>query len=103
MELQDVTRVCKECGKELDINQFHKTAWGYTHVCKVCVKNKRKETKDNKARLADCEKMVEEARKARLESIPARDLMAELHRRGYDGILEYTRPVTDKIDISKIK
>lgn len=103
MELQDVTRVCKVCGKEMDLENFHKTAWGYTHVCKECVKANRQKNKDAKAMLEDAERRIEEAKQATLETIPARDLMAELHRRGFDGVLEYDYREKRKIDISKIR
>ena len=91
------------CGKQLSIDQFLKTAWGYSHVCKECAKASRQRTKNNKEKLANCEKMVEEARRERIQSFKARELMAELHRRGYEGQLTFTRTVTDTIDISKIK
>lgn len=103
MEQQDVTRVCKVCGREMDIENFHKTAWGYTHVCKECVKENRKKNKDSKALMADCERKIEEARQETLKDIPARDLMAELYRRGFDGELSYTHTEKRTIDISKIR
>ena len=91
------------CGKELDIDKFHKTAWGYTHVCKECVNKKRQAAKDKKSLLEEAERKIEEARQATLENIPARDLMAELHRRGFRGNLEYDYKETRTIDISKIR
>lgn len=30
------TKVCKKCGRELPLEQFHKNRWGYTQVCKEC-------------------------------------------------------------------
>ena len=103
MENQDVTRVCQVCGQELDISQFHKTAWGVTHTCKACVRKKRQENKDKGKLLEEAEKRVQEAINAKLKDIPTRDLMAELYRRGFDGTLSYIHTEKRTIDISKIR
>lgn len=103
MEQKDVTRVCSVCGKEMDISLFHKTAWGVTHTCKACVRKKRQENKDKKMMIQDAEKRIEEAMNATLKEIPARDLMAELYRRGFYGKLTYVYSEERTIDISKIR
>lgn len=90
------TKVCKKCGNELPITQFypnHKAKDGLQCYCKECIKAY------NKMRLnAQCKalSMV----KSGLSAYTPRELMEELRRRGYTGVLEYTE--VHKIDITKI-
>lgn len=37
------TKKCKQCGKELQIQEFSKNAYGYTSICKSCNSHNRSE------------------------------------------------------------
>lgn len=96
METTVQTKVCKKCGKELPTTEFypnHKAKDGLQYYCKECIKayNKTRMTAQSKAM-----SMVEKG----LSAYTPRELMEELKRRGYTGVLEYTE--THKIDITKI-
>lgn len=97
------TKICKDCGRELPIENFKKT-WKGTRVntCTECATKKLRENK--KKKLLELEqKGLEQARinneaKKALAAFTSRQLMEELARRGYKGQLEYTR--IEKIDIT---
>ena len=102
-EFVDETLVCKECGKELPIEMFKMTRWGTrTEVCTPCARAKAEANKLEKQRLAQQEKEINEktARQLRLQDFSPRELMLELKRRGYEGMLTYLEPRT--VDISKL-
>lgn len=112
------TKVCKKCGRELPLEQFHKNRWGYTKVCKEC--NSRK-TSDSVRKVAEArhekktapvqeytvkpqeetpkhpiltpeevEQCKHEALLGLLRTVSDQDLAAELTRRGYRGHLTKT-------------
>lgn len=46
------TKICKTCGRELPLSDFKKTRWGgYAGTCNECVKEKRAETRYNRAQM----------------------------------------------------
>ena len=99
----ETTKICKDCGRELPIENFKRT-WKGTRVntCTECATKKLRENKEKK-REEQKQKEFEQARinneaKTALATFTSRQLMEELARRGYKGQLEYTR--IEKIDIT---
>ena len=99
------TKVCKECGRELPLEQFAKNPHGYTSLCKECMKAKQskgvkahrdglKELKDQMERSSMHKPEYQpEGKKAPAFDITTAsdaDLVAELRRRGYAGTLTKT-------------
>lgn len=37
-----LTKVCRDCGRELSLDMFYKNGTGYRHECKDCKKNELK-------------------------------------------------------------
>lgn len=92
--MEQETKKCKYCGRELPISNFKRTRWGsHTSVCIECDTKHRKETKLAKQKVIDEFKLKKE-----LADFTARQLMQELARRGYKGQLTFTR--TETIDIT---
>ena len=95
------TKICRDCGRELPIERFKKNRWGErVGVCIDCDTRKRRENKEKK-RIEKAMQVKEQARidaevKTALSAFTPRQLMEELHRRGYDGTLTYVQ----RIDIS---
>lgn len=86
------TKVCKDCGRELPIENFQRQAKsrdGYMHICKEC-KSKRVLTgvakdKDISPSLAIKEKLNENMQKVvSLTIAEDKELVAELRSRGWD-------------------
>lgn len=91
------TKTCKVCGREKGLNDFYRNRIGYTLVCKDCVSNKRKTTKDNKNETVKLRALLSEKRQLALNDFTPRELMLELRRRGYEGNLTYTEVHTINI------
>lgn len=97
------TQVCKQCGRELPVEQFSKIGnrgGGTTslHICKECMQGRQKEGRQKrKERMAQLEiKRTQDIRNMRLSDFTPRELMVELKRRGYKFTAEIT--VTNVID-----
>lgn len=92
------TKVCSRCGRELPLTEFSKNAQcrgGHSGVCKKCKTEQMRVYRRNlreKARLYD--------ERGGLKGYTPRDLMLELKRRGYEGVLTFTERKT--IDISQL-
>lgn len=100
------TKVCKVCGRELPLEQFHKNRWGYTQVCKECkagktsapvqeYKLKKADPKPEKPKRApltpeEVEAHKQDALLGILRTATDQQLAAELTRRGYRGHLTKT-------------
>ena len=104
------TKVCKKCGRELPLEQFHKNRWGYTKVCKECKAGKTSDkvkgpVQEYKLRKADpkpekpkrapltpeeVEAHKQDALLGILRTATDQQLAAELTRRGYKGRLTKT-------------
>lgn len=102
-------KVCKGCGKELDIDAFARNRWGYTAYCRSCMgKLKRGEPLDGKREASEWpaeerpqkpqpeevkvaihepEEKTKKPRKRNIENVPDEDLVAELRKRGFSGSL----------------
>ena len=100
--MEQETKVCKCCGRELPIGNFKIGRWGYVSVCMDCDKQHRAENRQ--ARIDKAKQKVEDVRAENrqlcLNDFTARELMAELKRRGYEGKLVYTE--THTIDLSTL-
>ena len=93
------TKVCSRCGQELPLSEFPKNPQcrgGHSGVCKKCKAEREKDYRRNlaeKARLYD--------KRGGLKDYTPRELMLELSRRGYEGVLTYTERKT--IDITRLE
>ena len=101
--MEQETKVCKCCGRELSISNFKATRWGgRVSVCTECATNKLRENK--KKRLDEQKQKVEdikaENRQLCLADFSPRELMTELKRRGYEGTLTYVE--THTINLSTL-
>lgn len=99
--MEQETKVCKCCGRELPIKNFKKTRWGtIVSVCTECATQKLRDNKIRKQQEEEMAKAREYAKKSErqkmLKQYTPRELMEELARRGYTGELRYTT----KIDIT---
>lgn len=100
------TKVCKECGKELPIENFRKGRANGTEftmsICKDCWRKRQKDGKDKAKEKMQIQQidLVEDAKRKRLSEFTPRELMLELKRRGYEGELSFVE--VHKIDLSSI-
>lgn len=113
MKTTTETKVCKECGRELPLEQFSRNPHGYTSLCKDCMKAKQsKGVKAARMRevitadlppeiFADLHKpeYQPEGKKAPsaevvLAGYSDEELAAELQRRGYTGTLTKAHTIT---------
>lgn len=92
------TKICKECGRELPLDHFAKYHFGTSNTCKECAGKAISMGHKNKKTEENLYKQLEEAKKARLSEFTPRELMQELHTRGYEGTLRFTQ--VQEIDIS---
>src|SRR5690606_6491947 len=101
--MEQETKVCKCCGRTLDISNFKATRWGgKVSVCTECATKKLRENKQKKLdeQKQKVEDMRAEARQLCLADFTPRELMEELKRRGYEGHLTYVE--THTIDLSTL-
>lgn len=100
--MEQETKVCRCCGRELSINNFKKSRWGVVSVCNDCDKQHRAENRQE--RIDKAKQKVEDVRAENrqlcLADFTPRELMAELKRRGYEGTLTYIE--THTIDLSTL-
>lgn len=92
------TKVCSRCGRELPLSEFPKNAQcrgGHSGVCKQC---KAGQMRDYRQNLAEKARLYDE--RGGLKDYTPRELMLELKRRGYEGVLSFTERKT--IDISRL-
>ena len=98
--MEQETKVCKCCGRELPINNFKSSRWGgRVNICTECATNKLRENK--KKKLDEQKQKVEDVRAENrqlcLADFTPRELMTELARRGYRGKLQFIQ--VQEIDI----
>lgn len=91
-------KICTECGRTLHISNFRpnrNSKDGYSHKCNECLHEIKTKAmvKYRKNPL-----MPVSGNSGPLAQFTPRQLMEELHRRGYEGILTYVQ----KIDLSKM-
>lgn len=96
------TRKCSCCGRELPLDNFIRRQYGMSKICRECNGKRIKAAKDEKARVANLENAVEEAKKMRIQDFSPRELMVELARRGYKGKLYFTYTEVKESDITKL-
>ena len=99
------TRICSCCGKEKPIESYKKVGKrnGGVSVLTICNECMRKKQDEGRAmaKVKKQQKVAQEvvdARTLRLQDFTPRELMTELHRRGYEGVLKFTS--VEQIDIS---
>ena len=87
------TKVCKDCGRELPIEEFQiqvRSKDGRMHICKECKKKRMavalgKEDVDNTAKVEKVEKLPETQDKYdRIVGLTDKDLVSELRLRGWE-------------------
>jgi len=93
------TKKCKCCGRELPLSEFHKTGFGMTNTCKVCVVKKQKEGKAAKKKERNVEQEIANAKMMRLADFTPRDLMEELARRGIKGKMYIPETTYKEVDL----
>ena len=100
MEEKQEFRICKCCGKEKPIVGKRNGGVSVLTICNECMRKKQDEGRAM-AKVKEQQKVAQEvvnARTLRLQDFTPRELMTELHRRGYEGVLNFTR--IERIDIS---
>lgn len=101
--MEQETKVCKCCGRELPISNFKSSRWGgKVSVCTECATSKLRENKRKKRveQSQELEDAIVKNRQLRLADFTPRELMAELKRRGYEGKITYVE--THTIDLSTL-
>lgn len=108
--------ICDKCGGYFEEHEMSRGRYGIIGICKTCVGKAHKEgaerreqkrnaleqeVKDLRIEVADLKRQIKEAADNALSKATPRDLMRELHNRGYNGELEYTK--VTKVDISKLE
>ena len=108
--------ICDKCGGYFEENEMSRGRYGVIGICKSCVAKSHKEgalrreekkraleqeLKDLRIEVADLKRQIKESVGNALSKVTPRDLMRELHNRGYNGELEYTK--VTKVDISKLE
>ena len=97
------TKKCKCCGRELSIDHFKKSRWGYpVSVCLDCDKKHREEKRQ--ARIEEQKQKVEDVRAENrqlcLADFTPRELIERLRDLGYTGKLNYVE--THVIDLENL-
>lgn len=90
---QPTTKVCKVCGKELPLDSFPKQVKskdGHMNMCRDCFSAKHAHQKAEPAARAAAKAPDDEELDKILAAVPAKTLIAELHRRGWKGTLTFT-------------
>ena len=107
--------ICDKCGGYFEEHEMSRGRYGVIGICKTCVGESHREgalkraekeralqqeVKDLRIEVADLKRQIKESANNALSKATSRDLMRELHNRGYNGELEYTK--VTKVDISKL-
>lgn len=107
--------ICDRCGGYFEEDEMTRGRYGIIGICKKCTSEAHKEgaknrinakiameqeLKDLRIEVADLKRQLRETREHALKACSPRDLMEELHNRGYDGELLAPR---QPINISKLK
>lgn len=90
------TKKCRECGRELPLDQFSKNRNGILHVCKDCMKEKRSKAAkkgDRPGRYKPDPRPAAQTYVSALDNISDLVLIDELKKRGYTGTLTKTLTV----------
>lgn len=86
------TKICKECGRELNIDKFKNDGHGgVRNICCDCTGKKIEEGRKKHRNQRDFDSELAAARRLRLQDFTPRELMTRLHELGYEGTLRYTR------------
>lgn len=100
--MEQETKVCRCCGRELPISNFKKGRWGYVSVCTECDKQHRAENKQSRINRAKqkIEDVRAENRQLCLADFTPRELIERLRDLGYTGKLNYVE--THVIDLENL-
>ena len=101
--MEQETKVCRCCGRTLDISNFKISRWGgRVSVCTECTTNKLRENKRKKLdeQKQKVEDMRAETRQLCLADFTPRELIERLRDLGYTGKLNYVE--THVIDLENL-
>lgn len=88
------TKRCYKCGRTLPVTEFHKnrsTKDGLQNMCKDCIKERDAER---------ASKAAEKMKTLRLFQFTPREIMEELKRRGYYGIVSFDRKKEEEVELN---
>ena len=101
--MEQETKVCRRCGRELSISNFKISRYGSrVSVCTECATNKLRENKQKRIdeQKQKAEDMRTENRQLCLADFTPRELMKRLKDLGYTGKLNYVE--THIIDLNTL-
>lgn len=98
--MEQISKKCRCCGRELPISNFKKGRWGYVSVCMDCDKQHRAENRQ--ARIDKAKQKIEDVRAENrqlcLADFTPRELIKRLRDLGYTGKLTYVETHTVDLD-----
>ena len=106
--MEETTKVCKDCGRELPLDQFPKNRHGYLGICRECNKKRhapKSKTEGEKLGAEVAENLTRQIIPKIKQNMPGREtavlrdvsdeaLAAELRARGYAGTLTKSTTLT---------
>ena len=87
-DMKGEKKICQECGRELPLEEFARNRWGYTNICKDCMKAKKAGKPIEKA-TAEVEPYEEPKADlvGLLQLASDNELVTEMRRRGWSGTI----------------
>lgn len=98
--METTTKKCIKCGRELPLDEFYTnkgTKDGHQNECKECTRERSKHNYG--IRKKQIEEALENAKKTKLSNFSPRDMMHELAKQGYYGIIHFDVDKEKEVEI----